>query len=100
AREQRPDCDRQDLRRIIVRMNALRHVSLASESDLEGFRTACRALVAGRVPPDAVAWHVAAPGESLDRSGDATGSDAVVAKLLVPPAFLELCRRAILHRDP
>jgi len=82
------------------RMSAPRSVTLASETDLEGFRAICRTLVAGRVPPESVAWRVAAPGESHDRSDEAAGPDGMITKLLVPPAFVELCRRAILHRDP
>jgi DNA polymerase len=80
-------------------MPELRHVFLAGETDFEGFRTACRALVAGRVPPDAVAWHVGArDGMGVHDDSDPR-SAPVVAKLLVPPGFVELCRRAILHRD-
>ena len=80
-------------------MSASRHVTLASETDLDGFRAACRALVAGRVAPEAVAWRVAAPGEAIEH-GLERRPEGVVAKLLVPSAFLELCRLAILHRDP
>jgi len=81
-------------------MTAPRHVTLASETDLEGFRVACRALVAGRVPPDAVTWQVRSSVEPATSVDSLANDGAVVAKLLVPPAFVELCRRAILHRHP
>ena len=36
-----------------------RSVSLASATDLDGFRGACRALWAAQVPPEQVEWHSA-----------------------------------------
>ncbi|HUP09352.1 MAG TPA: UdgX family uracil-DNA binding protein [Caldimonas sp.] len=81
-------------------MPGTRHVTLASETDLQGFRSACRALVAGRTPPEAVTWQVASPDGPHPHPHGPARVDGVVAKLLVPRAFVDICGRAILHRDP
>ena len=71
-------------------------VTLANETDWEGWRRAARALRQGGVAPEQVAWRV---GE-----GDLFGSDgqppvpASMAPFTVPPAFIDLAKDVICHR--
>ncbi|MBD3728138.1 MAG: UdgX family uracil-DNA binding protein [Sphingomonadales bacterium] len=77
-------------------------VELERPDDFDAWRTAARALVQARVPPDAVSWRE--PGGVGDLF--AAGGCALPAP---PPAaaparaskrFLDLARHAALHRDP
>jgi DNA polymerase len=95
-------------------------IELRDETDLDGFRAACRRLVAARVPPEAVQWRPrGSPGserfagepqatpeaaggtEGAQVPGPTTGDDTAAAPPVRAPAFfLELCTYAVLHRDP
>jgi probable DNA metabolism protein len=70
-------------------------VTLASETDWDGWRTAARGLRLGGVPPEAVAWRVS---EDDLFSGDDSLPPAATAPFTVPPAFIDLAKDVICHR--
>lgn len=78
-------------------------VTLASETDLEGWRRAARRLRLEGVSPDAVDWRV------MGLSGDLFETPGAVpqpqrsdgeAAFSVPRAFMDLARLVVLHRAP
>lgn len=85
-------------------------VRLTDPIDLEGFRQRARRLLAARVPPQEVhwcegageGWFEADAPDDLWASGAAAATTAAARDVAprVPAAFLDLCRRVILHRDP
>jgi probable DNA metabolism protein len=83
-------------------------VTLASEIDFEGWRTAARELALAGVPAGEVEWRVeAAPQQSLQISHQtqppaksANGLSRSRPDLRVPRAFIEAAETAILHSDP
>jgi probable DNA metabolism protein len=75
------------------------HVRLNSETDFAGFRAQARALLARGMAPDQVEWLT--PGSAGLFEDEPSEPDAAAAAAShVPPAFLDLCRTVILHRDP
>jgi uracil-DNA glycosylase len=70
-------------------------VSLASETDLEGFRDAARRLIAAEVPPADVIWSV---GQADALFGDALPQ--AEAAFTISRAVLELIGDVICHNDP
>ncbi len=101
--------------------HGLHAVRLASPTDLDGFRRACRSLVAQGVAPQRVTWEISATseheaaaepdlfGSALSQADEHHAIDAGAAcdeitpgeaqALRVPAAFAALCDSAILHRD-
>ncbi|CAN5467788.1 UdgX family uracil-DNA binding protein [soil metagenome] len=96
---------------------AHRHVHLASETDVTGFRREARALLLAGVAPEESSWHVKGAAEAdLFAVGDAepslfepdplpearptSASHATASALFVPAFFVPLCERALLHADP
>ena len=81
-----------------------RSVTLASSTDLDGFRQACRRLWAEQVAPERVAWHTAddAEGDLFESSAPAGAAapPTDAPPVHVPPLFLELCESVVLHSDP
>ena len=89
-------------------------MQLARESDVTGFRSAARSLLAQGVAPAAVSWHVATSAEgdlfgaptddaaqALVAPGSATpASAATTVRPSVPAFFVPLCEHAALHSDP
>ncbi len=93
-------------------------VTLAHATDWDGFRRAARTLLHAGVAPQQVQWCTAqdaAPDlfAAAPRPGEGTGdgpASAVAAQALspagmhtalrVPAAFVALCQRLVLHRDP
>jgi len=85
-------------------------IVLASETDFEGWRTAVRRLVMGRVPCEAVTWSVGrASGEFIEdgtvelpwqRPAEEGTPGATASTLTVPRAFLALARAVFCHRSP
>jgi DNA polymerase len=81
----------------------LHTIRLDGETDWPGFRRHARGLLRAGVPPEQVNW---ATQQSQDLFADgaavpvapAQGDAASAAG--VPPAFLALCERVLLHRDP
>ena len=104
------------------RPHGLHAVRLDGPTDLDGFRRACRTLVAQGIAPERVTWEIPASSEreaaaeadlfgtSLSPAGehDVADPDAVqhdiaagpALPLRVPAVFATLCDSAILHRDP
>ena len=74
-------------------------VTLDSDIDFNGWRTAARALVLGDVKPADVTWRV--KGKEPDLFGDEASPLPEVAEgtFNVPARFIELANLAILHRD-
>jgi probable DNA metabolism protein len=79
-------------------------VKLAGQTDLAGFRSEARQLLAHQVPPDEVQWQLEAP---LDPFVDAQSPQASrpknvarAATAIVPASFTRLCEFVVLHRDP
>lgn len=77
-------------------------IRLAHPTDLEGWRTAARRLLALRVPPELVAWRVLAedapqPGLFEEQPLPEGGADGA---LTVPLRFLLLAREVAAHGDP
>lgn len=81
-------------------------ITLASATDLAGFRQHARRLLAGQVAPERVSWHCM-DARTTDLFADPahaapdTPTPATAAPHVnVPPDFLVLCQTVILHRDP
>ena len=99
----------------------LPEITLAGETDLDGFRAACRRLIAAQVEPGRASWFVAgsaagdlfaarAGTETETETGTQTDAETVAAAdtgagadapaISIPPAFLSLVKSVLLHRDP
>ena len=70
-------------------------VTLARETDWEGWRKAARALRQGGVAPEQVAWRV---GDSDLFADDDPIPPPSGAPFTVPPAFIDLAKDVICHR--
>jgi probable DNA metabolism protein len=77
-------------------------VQLAGATDFDGFRANARMLLAAGVAPDTVAWSAGDAAVDLfgDMDAEAPPPAPSTARLVVPPAFIDLCRSVVLHRDP
>ena len=79
-------------------------ITLDSDIDFDGWRTAARSLVMNDVTPAEVTWRVR--GSEPDLFGDETSplpappQASIQATFNVPARFVEQARLAILHRDP
>jgi len=72
----------------------MRSITLASETDFDGWRKAARTLILNEVRPSDVIWSVRGDASAIDPSLEATnGAFSVSAK------FVELAQVTILHRD-
>src|SRR5262249_8971874 len=71
-------------------------IILDHETDFDGWRRAARALALNGMPPSEVAWRMREASEPAD----ATALEAPHDTFSVPAKFIELAKRAILHRDP
>ncbi len=75
-------------------------VTLASDTDFAGWRTAARALVLNGIVPAEVTWNVADASPGLfEQSGKPLPPVAGRPTFNVPARFVELAQFAILHRD-
>jgi probable DNA metabolism protein len=74
----------------------MRSVALSSPADFAEWRATARALLAGCVPPEEIAWTTA-DAPTLFDIGPAPAGEAPA--LLIPRAFLKLADTAIRHRD-
>ncbi len=79
----------------------MRHVTLADETDFDGWRKAARRLILDDVAPEDIDWSVAG-AESLfaDAADEPPQAAGDAPRFNVPRDFLDRCAGAILHRDP
>lgn len=79
-------------------------VKLAGQTDLAGFRSEARQLLAHQVPPDEVQWQLQPAGDPFmdPQSPQASRPKNVAraANAIVPASFTRLCEFVVLHRDP
>jgi DNA polymerase len=79
-------------------------VKLAGQTDLAGFRSEVRQLLAQQVPPDEVQWHLEPPVDPfMDAQSPQASRPRNVARAataIVPASFTRLCEFVVLHRDP
>jgi DNA polymerase len=76
---------------------------LAGQTDLAGFRSEARQLLAHQVPPDEVQWHLepmAADAAPPTPQSSRPKNVARAATAIVPASFTRLCEFVVLHRDP
>jgi DNA polymerase len=79
-------------------------VRLAGPTDLAGFRSEARQLLAHQVPPEEVQWELD-PAADLYHDPQLPQSSrprnvARAATAIVPASFTRLCEFVVLHRDP
>jgi probable DNA metabolism protein len=76
---------------------------LAGPTDLAGFRSEARQLLAHQVPPDEVEWQLQFPAERYTDLQSPQSSRprnvARAATAIVPASFTRLCEFVVLHRD-
>ena len=80
----------------------LLRITLASETDIAGWRDKARALLAAEVAPDRVIWDVegrAATGDLLAQSDGVIPPPTPGAKLRIAKELLTTIETALLHRD-
>lgn len=79
-------------------------VKLAGQTDLAGFRSEARQLLAHQVPPDEVQWQLEPPADPfIDAQSPQASRPKNVARAataIVPASFTRLCEFVVLHRDP
>ena len=77
---------------------------LAGQTDLAGFRSEARQLLAHQVPPEEVQWQLAATADLYTDPQSPQASRpknvARAATAIVPASFTRLCEFVVLHRDP
>lgn len=77
---------------------------LAGHTDLAGFRSEARQLLAHQVPPDQVEWQLEPPAQGYaDLQSPQSSRPRNVARAataIVPASFTRLCEFVVLHRDP
>ena len=76
---------------------------LSSPTDIVGFRTEARQLLAHQVPPEDVTWtadagEVSTPSRASEENRPR--SMARAASSIVPASFVRLCEYVVQHRDP
>ena len=77
---------------------------LAGHTDLAGFRSEARQLLAQQVPPEDVQWQLAPESDACSDAQSPQSSRprnvARAATAIVPASFTRLCEFVVLHRDP
>lgn len=77
---------------------------LAGQTDLAGFRSEARQLLAHQVPPEEVQWQLQSPADPYTDVQSPQASRprnvARAATAIVPASFTRLCEFVVLHRDP
>ena len=86
---------------------SLHSVTLASQTDLDGFRREARVLLATLVPPEEVEWNAPqgvaiTPSCAVANGGKRHSADRPHGgvNLFLPRSFMSLCDVVILHSDP
>jgi len=79
-------------------------IKLAGHTDLAGFRSEARQLLAQQVPPDEVEWQLEPSADPfMDPELPQASRPRNVARAataIVPASFTRLCEFVVLHRDP
>lgn len=81
-------------------------VRLASETDIEGWRNAARALLLQEIAPEHIQWRVGQQTHGLfdlpeeEMAPSQQVNQYPTTQFKVSREFIELCRQVILHRDP
>jgi len=81
-------------------------IHLDGPTDIAGFKHAARRLLVQGVPPEALVWSCEDEGtlwgadSELDASAAAEAPQPPASLVRVPPAFVALCERVLLHREP
>lgn len=75
-------------------------IALEGEIDWDGFRAAARRLIAQGVPPEEASWSTGTEADLFDTPSAAAPAGTAEASATVPAAFIDLCERVRLHRDP
>ena len=79
-------------------------VKLAGHTDLAGFRSEARQLLAHQVPPEDVHWEFDLAADPFTDPQSPQSSRprnvARAATAIVPASFTRLCEFVVLHRDP
>lgn len=76
---------------------------LTGQTDLAGFRSEARLLLAHQVPPEDVNWILQSPEDYCDPQLPQASRPRNVARAataIVPASFTRLCEFVVLHRDP
>lgn len=77
---------------------------LAGQTDLAGFRSEARQLLAHQVPPEEVQWqldpHADPYTDAQSPQSSRPKNVARAATAIVPASFTRLCEFVVLHRDP
>lgn len=77
---------------------------LAGNTDLAGFRSEARQLLAQQVPPEDVQWQLEPPPDHYvdvqPPQASRPRNVARAATAIVPASFTRLCEFVVLHRDP
>ena len=78
------------------------HVALAHATDLDGWRSAARSLLARDLKPEMIEWTAGSEVPGLFATDCAATSFAVEStyQMRVPREFVTLCSTVILHSDP
>lgn len=83
--------------------NTSNEARLAGQTDLAGFRSEARQLLAHQVPPDEVQWHLDPMADDANPQTPQSSRPKNVARAataIVPASFTRLCEFVVLHRDP
>lgn len=81
-------------------------IHLDGPTDIAGFKHAARRLLVQGVPPEALIWSCEDEGtlwgaeSELDAPAAAEAPQPPASLVRVPPAFVALCERVLLHREP
>ncbi len=75
-------------------------VRIAAPDDFEGWRAAARALIARRIPPGRVAWHVEGEADAGLFDEPPPVLDGTAPPFPVARDLVRLLRTALLHSDP
>ncbi|RYF64803.1 MAG: DUF4130 domain-containing protein [Comamonadaceae bacterium] len=77
--------------------------TLVGQTDLAGFRSEARQLLAHQVPPEDVQWQLQPAADYTDPQSPLASRPRNVARAataIVPASFTRLCEFVVLHRDP
>jgi DNA polymerase len=84
--------------------STIMEAKLAGHTDLAGFRSEARQLLAHQVPPNEVQWQMEPPADAWSDAQSPQASRprnvARAATAIVPASFTRLCEFVVLHRDP